>query len=360
MSNFPTFLCRESKRNFYIAAILNKLICFGLGTMLDLNGTITGDIRATGGSVNVTCGCVNCAINYNLSIYNVCIGPSVFSTRSITYRDKSLISRTTISTPIISIVDVNVISTSKGTLSTLANDNLGTGEECDILVDCDITGHCLHGHVVLNTKLVVLRVNARCTDRHIDRRYGYITICLNNESVGILIIILNNIPTSKVKHSVLVGNKCYCRTKISARHIHSSVRILRCAGIESKRNLNILEIVLRKREYAIIHIGGLCTATEVHDLEVLINSCTTLSNNGTRANNKAVCKKLTSIIDCNLAIVIHSNERSVTCGRTSIQPTTLCIIMLCRKIKFTIYNESCTRLHCKSTIFNGLHIRCRS
>ena len=308
MYNFPTVLCRKSKRNFYIAGTLNKLICFGLGTVLDLNSTISGNICTTGGSINATCGCIDCTINYNLSIYKVCIGSSVFSTGSITYRNKSLISRTTVLAPVISIVNVNVISASKGTLSTLADNNLGTGKECNILVDCDITGHRLNSHVVLNTELVVLRIDAGCTNAHIDGRNGYVSIRLDNKSVCILIIILNNVSTCKVEHSTATGNKCYCRAEIGTRHINGSVRILCCAGIESKRNFNILKVVLRKREYTILHIGRLCTATEVHYLEILIYTCALICNNRTLTNDKSICIKSTTVIHGNRAVSVHSDN----------------------------------------------------
>ena len=335
MSNFPTILCGRNKRNFNVLRICNifcldNLIGYGLSTMLDFHSTVTGDIRTAGGSVNVTLRCINCTVNYNLCVYKIRFVSGICSTGSIGYGDECFVKCTCISTPLISVINVNVISVSEGALCFLANNNLGSGKESNILINRNITGHGLNGHVVLNTKIIVLRVNAGCTNRHINGRNRYVSIRFDYKSICRLVIILNNVSAGKVEHSATIGNKCYGRSEVSAGHVYGSICIFLSAGMKSKRNLNILEIVLRKGEYTIVHIGGLRTTTEVHDLEVLVHNSTTLSLNTTRSGDKAISVKRATVIHGDFTVSIHCYECNSTGGRTTIQLRTTGISVLCR------------------------------
>ena len=349
----PTFLRRTSQGNFYVTGTLNELMCYFLSTVCDRNVTVTGNIRTACSGVNITCRCIDRAIDHDFGIHKICIRSCIISAWSIAYRNKLLITRSGIITPFVCIVNIDVVTFAKCTFCIFTDDDFRTGEECNILIDRDITGYHFNRHVILNTQLIVLGVDAGGTDSHIDGGNGYIAISRDHQAVGVFVIILDNVAVCQVEHSSTLCNKCNRRTEILFRHENRGIRVFRRSGPDSQRNLDVLEIILGKREYSVIHIGGLGTAAEVHDLEVFIHLGTAVCNNRTAAGDETVCIKRTAVIDGDGAVLSHINTADRICGGTAVEFTSLCIIMFCRKADCTVNGNICTFCHGKHTISCG-------
>ena len=178
--NFPTILGRTAQRNFNISSTLDQLMSYFLATVLNFNIAVTRNISATGCNIDITFRCIDSTIYNDLSIHKIRFGSCISSTWGISYGNKLLICCTRIRTPIIRIINVNVVTRTKSTFCILSNNYYGSWEECNILVDSNISRYCLYCHIVLNAKLILLGINRRCTDRHINSGNRYVTVCFQN------------------------------------------------------------------------------------------------------------------------------------------------------------------------------------
>ena len=353
VGDFPIFVCGQGQGNFYVTGTLNELIRYFLSTVCDLNVTVTGNLRTACGGVNITIGCINGTIDNDLGIYEIRFGSGIRSAGSIAYRNKLHITRSGILTPFVCIVNIDVVTFAKCTFCIFTDDDFRTGEECNILIDRDITGYHFNRHVILNTQLIVLGVDAGCTNGHIDGGNGYVTISRDHQSVGGFIVILDNVAVCQVEHRTAACNKCNRRAEISAGHVYRGIRVFRRAGPDGQRNFNVLEIILGKREYAVLHIRGLRTATEVHDLEVFVYARTFVCDNGAATGDEAVCVQRTAVVYGDGAVYCHIDKAYITCGRTAVIFGTVRIVMLCRKADCTVNGNIGTFRHDKCTVSRG-------
>ena len=211
---------------------LNHLIGYGLRAVSYGNVTATGNICTTCCGVNISLGCINGTVNHNLRIHKVFIRSGIVSAGCISHRNKRLICCTGISAPLICVVYVNVNTAVKNTFCILTNDNLRTWQESNVLTDSNSTGHNLYGHIVLNTQLIFCRVDAGCTNRHVDGRYGNITVSLQNHTVCSFIIILNYVTAGQVEHSATAGNESNSRAEVRAGHIYGSICVFLRSGVK--------------------------------------------------------------------------------------------------------------------------------
>ena len=167
-------------------------------------------------------------------------------------------------------------------------------------------------------QVVVLGIDGRGAHRHSNSAEGQITIGFHNETVPAAIIALGNRAGGQVKHTAAGTNKGYGRAEVRIRHMDDRIGIFYRAILQSQRNFDILNIVLRKREYTVLHIGTLGTTAEVHDLEHFIDLGTVLGNNRTGTGNKAIGEKETAIVDGYAASAVHLQEANRTGRRTTI------------------------------------------
>ena len=318
VGDIPTVLNRAGQRNLNVAGILNELVGYLLSTVGDLNGTGTGNISTACGGVDITLGCINGTIDHDLGVYQVSLGSGVGSAGGIAYSQELIVSRAYVITPLVGIVHVHVDTGAQGTIGSLTDDDLRAGEECNVLIDGNVTLNSLNRHVVLDTQIIVLGVDAGGTDGHVDGGYGDVAVCGEDKSVSALIVILHNVAGGQVEHCAAIGNEGNSRAELGAGHVHGGVCVCLGTGVDGQGNLDVLQIVLRQGEHTVFHIGGLRTAAEVHDLEVLIDVSAVVGNDGTATGNEAVCIQSTAVVDNDGAVLSHLDEADCTRGSTAV------------------------------------------
>ena len=158
----------KGQGDFYVTCTLDQLMCFGLSTVRNCHMTGTGNIRTACSRVNIPLRCVDRAVDHNLCIYEIFLCSGIDSARSINCSGELGILRAAISAPFICIVNIDANTAVKNTSCALVNDYFGTGKKCNVLTDRNSTGYYFYGHIILNRQFVVFRVDAGCTDSHID------------------------------------------------------------------------------------------------------------------------------------------------------------------------------------------------
>ena len=303
----------------------------------------------------------NCStLNKDLSVYKIFISTDVLLTGSIRNGNKRLVSCTDIVTPFIYVVNINFGSTGKLHLSAGFNNKLRSGEHSNVLIiNLDITLNHSDGKVVGDRKLILLGINC-CSSksgsyRNLDRRDLKVAVYLNIKSVGITVIVLNNVSAGEIKHRARLrkeGNGCIVCTQ---RHSNRSKAVKHRAGVNGHRNLNVLYIVLGQREYRMLYICSTVTTAEVCDLEGLIDVSAGIYGNCTCTGNVTVY--VHASVNGNITIILH-NDVTVTAYRTSGRCSTLSSLNNSRNAKRTVYNKLSAACHresseCKRICFFG-------
>ena len=354
VNDLPTFPCGQGQGDLYISSrFLKQLIGYCLGTVLNFDCTVAGNVCTACGGVNISQRGIDGAVHLYLSIFEVCVGSGIDSAGGIHYGNKGLIGGAGVVAPIVYVINIHIVARAKDAFGIFANDNFRAGKEGDILIDGNIASHYLNGHITVDGQFVVFRVNAGGTYCHVDRGKGYITVGFYNEAVGGFVIVFYNVTTGQVEHCVLLRNKLYSRAKFRAGHIDGGIGIFLSAGANGQGHFDVLEIVLRQGEYAVFHIGGLCTATEVHNLEVFIDAGTVFCCNGACTVNIAVGIERTAIFDGDSAVCLHLDKADSTDGRAAPRLCTLGIGMLCGKANGTVDGEVSPFGHGQGTVSGG-------
>ena len=117
--------------------------------------------------------------------------------------------------------------------------------------------------------------------------------------------------------------------------------------MEGYRNFNILDIILRYREHTASHGNSLGAATEIGNLENLINHSSRICCNGTRTGNESIRIQVT--INGNIAVSLHANKTLRARGRAAIR-IGFCVFVFARDAHSTIDDQLCTICHRQSPI----------
>ena len=344
--------------DLHIAGVLDQLMGDGLGAGLSHSNTIAGavDICTAGGGVDKALGCVDGTVDNDLSIHQVGLGTGVLTARGVGEGDQLLVAGSCIAAPLVCVVDVDVDIAAQNAGGAFIDDDLCAGQQSQILVHGDGTFVDMNGQVGVQGQVIVLGVDGRSTDAHVDGREGHIAVSFHDQAVGLGVVLLDHVTISQVEHGAGVGNECNSRAKVSAGHVDGGVSVLSSAGMDGQGDLNILDIVLRQGEDAVFHVGTLGAATEVHDLEVLIDLCAALGLDGAGAGDEAVDIQSAAIVDGDLAVAFHLHKADVASGRTTIQPAAVCIAMLGRQAHGTVDGQVRTVSQGQGTIGRGSSI----
>ena len=336
--------------NLGIAGSLHQLIGNSLGRTGNLkicNAAFNAaNICAASCRVQEACGSINSTFNNNFSILQVRIGTGVGPSRCINYWSKGLIVEAVAEgSPLVSIIYIDIKAGTNSTSCTGSDFNLRTGKHGNILFDGNIARMDIDRNIAVNRQFVVLRINRRSTDRHIDRRKGQVTVGVHNKAVRCTIISLHNISGGQIEHSIAAGNKRNRGSKVRTGHINRGIGIFLSAGVQLQGNFNVLDIVLAQGEYAVFHIGTLGTAAEVRNLEHLIYGTTAVGGNTTGTGNEAIGIQCTAIVDGNVAAALHPDKADSTGRSAAIHLRSRRILLLGREADCTINNQVRTICH---------------
>ena len=300
--------------DLYIAGALNQLICQRLGSIL------YGSAHAfhTGNSCAGCC-CVDVAVACERAAHpDRCIplilqfdAAGACSAGCILHGNDDLIGGTAIVAPLVGIIEIQVDSRGQHAIGTIFHRNLSPGEQCYVLVNGN-GAVLLHRYadVAVDGQIIILGVNAGGTYGQIDRGHGQIAVGRHCQSVSSLIVILGYRATGQTEHGAVCAvvapiNKCHGRIKLRAGHRNCSGGVFLGSMVERHRDFNVLHVVLGYGEYVIFHIGGLRTAPEIHDLEILINYAAAHYLNTAGTGDIAVAVQGAAVVYGNLASLFH-------------------------------------------------------
>jgi len=323
---------------------LPQLISNGLGAGIQDCSTAAGgeDIGTAGCGVDIALGCVHGTVDLNAGIHQVRIGTGVGFARCVSYRDEGLVRGAAICTPLVRIVNIHIDACAYFAGGARIHDDLGTGQEGHILAQGNGAAFAdPNRNIAVDAQIVVLGIDGTGTHLHTDGGQRQITVGLHHQSVLGTVIVLDHIAGGQVEHSTAGGNKANRGTKGRAGHIDSRIRILRSAGMEGQGDLNILDIVLRQGEHAVLHGRTLGAATEVGELEQFVHGSSAVGRNAAGAVNVTVDIQHTAAVDGNVAAALHLHKRNTAGGRAAIDSTAIGVLMLCRNAHGTVNGQAC-------------------
>ena len=167
----------------------------------------------------------------------------------------------------------------------------------------------------------------------------------HHQAIRGAIISLDHMAACQIEHGIAFRNKGHGGTEICRRHVNGGIAVFRSTCIQGQRNLNILHIILRKREHTIVHIGGLRTAAEVHDLEHFIHGSASIGRHRAGTGDKAISIQGTAVINGNITIALHLYKATRASGGSAIEFATLGTHLFNRQAHRTINNQICTVSH---------------
>ena len=135
-------LCR-SERNRGITRALNQLmgssLCAGLGLYYAITGAV--NIRAAGSGIYIASRGVHRAVYHDFSIHHIGVCTGVCSAGCIGYSFEGGVFTSCTKgkiAPLISIINVDIVATSKGTNRACFHYNLGAGQQRNVLINRNI------------------------------------------------------------------------------------------------------------------------------------------------------------------------------------------------------------------------------
>ena len=144
-------------RDFGIARALYQLMGDSLRASLQFGYTAAGtvNVRTASSSIRITSRRINCAVHDNLRISKVCFCAIIRTTRSIYYRLKCFVrTRINIRSPLISIININVLSAAQFTCRTCINGHFCTGQHHNILINCNRAAVNVHSQITINRQII--------------------------------------------------------------------------------------------------------------------------------------------------------------------------------------------------------------
>ena len=126
-------------------------------------------------------------------------------------------------------------------------------------------------------------------------------------------------------------------------------------GVNPKRNFDILQIILRQREYSVFHTCRCSTTAKIHDLEHFMNFSASNCFNRTGACNITISIQLSTIVNSNATAFIHSNM-TIFVRRYATHITTIGIFLFRGNTYITIDDQFCAIRHRQCAICTGLGI----
>ena len=165
-------------RNLVIPSTLDKLIMdlLSAGLHHKLCSLSADNGGTTLGSIDIARRYIHKALNNNRCISHVLNGAGKFLAGSIRDFDYWLVGRATIVAPFRSIINIEIDAVSQSAASSLINNDLGTGQQGNVLGQGDGTTVDLHGDIAVDAQVIVRRVDTGGAYFHRNRRDRQVTV----------------------------------------------------------------------------------------------------------------------------------------------------------------------------------------
>ena len=220
--------------------------------------------------------------------------------------------------PLIIVVNIDAVALTQYAAGSFFDIQLGTGEQNQILIQQDGSFLNRNIHMVGNGQRIVRGVNGRALanaslHRNGNIGNGNIAVDLYIQTAGAFQIILNNIAIFNNEHRIVGTDEGHGSTlKANQSNTHGKIASFDRTGMDGQGNFNVLHIVLVERKYPIAlsadHLRGSITATEVCNLEGLINCAAALDLHRTGTGNETPCVQICTAFNGDLTAAVHFQE----------------------------------------------------
>ena len=308
-----------------IRAGLQCLIGYSLRTGIQLNNcaVCSNNVRTGRSYVYIALRCVNrtCDIYISIVIRMMNGTGSSGSIRKGLYLYRAV----NIVLPFVSIVNVDFVIFTQDTFCACFNAELCTGKQCNVLCNGNFRA-ILHayGNIAVDRKLVFGGIDRLGTEqaqfhRNGQALHGDLAVYGNHQTVRSFIIILRDGAGLNLEHTVRSDKRYRRALHTDKRNGNGHIAVFNRAGFQSHGNFDILDIVLRHREYAvriINHAGNSSTAAPVLHLEVLIHGTAALYGNGAGARDIAPSIEVCTAVYRDVASAFHLDKANGTGNNT--------------------------------------------
>ena len=308
------------------------LIGHSIRTGLHDDGAGTTDLSTTGSGVDVALRQIGNAVDFHVGIVGSALNGG--GRCGILQVDMGGVRRTTegiaftcfkgtCRDPLIVVVDKDLVAAAQSTGCVLADDQSCTGKQCNILGHRHGAAVHSNGHITIDGQCVLAGIDglgAKHAQLHRQAQAlnAHITICIDQQATGGLIVILNDVAVGDVEHAVRADKGNLRALNTDQRDLHGHIALFDGTGLQGHGNFDVLDVVLGHGEHTsgiVNQTRGVITATPVHYLEALIDRCTVLHGDGTCALDVAPGIQLTAIVYGNIAAGLHLDKAAGTDGR---------------------------------------------
>ena len=269
--------------------------------------------------------------------------------------------------PLITVIDNQTVAVAQciDCLFGVADDQLGvcsnihfhTGQQSKALVDGSDTGLQIDDNVIGNGQDIVHGVHIGAAQRH----FHAVELCVAGEihlqAVTVLNVVLGNGRACLGNEHTAGAHELNSSTQAHLAHEHRSSHIFLSTGFIGGGNLNILDIVLVDGEHfqRFGHIGGMGTATEVGELEVLIHLGTGLGGDGTGTLDIAPAVEVCAGVQGNGGAGLHLHPAQRARGRTAVSSTAVGSCVLTADFHRTVHLNAGIACQGQSAVSRGLN-----
>ena len=229
--------------------------------------------------------------------------------------------RTLTGYPLIIVIHINFITLSQRASCIFTNDQSCTWQQSDILSHGHATRMHINRHITINRQDILTGIDGIGYINHNMHRQRNthalnleITIGINQQSAGRLIIVLDNVTAGNLEHTIGTDERNSGTNQLTL-HLHSHITILNCTLFQCQGHFDVLDIVLRHNKYSLIIAdqgGSIITTGPVSDLEALICCTAFLNGYGTTTLDITPGIQLTAIINGNCTAGIHLYKAAVS------------------------------------------------
>ena len=342
------------------------LVSHSIRTGLHDDGAGTTDLSTTGSGVDVALRQIGNAVDFHVGIVGSALNGGgrcgilqvdMGGVRRTTERGAFTCLKGTCCDPLIVVIDKDLVAATQSTGCVLADDQSCTGKQCNILGHRHGAAVHSNGHITINGQGVLAGIDglgAKHTQLHRQAQAlnAHITICIDQQATGGLIVILNDVAVGDVEHTIRANEGNLRALNAEHRDLHGHITLFDGTGLQGHRNFDVLDVVLGHGEHTLGIINqtrGVIAATPVHYLEALIDRCTALHGDGTCALNVAPGIQLTAIVNGNIAAGLHLNKAAGTDGRA----LTATGFLSGRKADRTVDHNIGTGGHGQGTVSSG-------
>ena len=175
-------------------------------------------------------------------------------------------------------------------------------------------------HVVTDGQHELTGIHVHTGNLHGQLGQGAITVRIQIQAIGGGIVILHHVGTGLGTEHGIGTDELDGSAVLHTGHIHRGVHVLGGAVLIGGGHLDVLHVILGGGEYqeALGQLGGLVTATEIHDLEILVDGSAALSGDGTVAVDVTPGVQGGAVVHINVRTGLHLDEAQRAGGATTI------------------------------------------